>query len=276
MAILILTTNNRAEASVDNVSYILREDAVACWATHNIEEVKDKTDALTYADRRAFEEELKPLYGASQRRNHLRMKLTFADEDDPNTALLHSKQFLEKNFPQAKIIYSSHKDTDNCHVHCWIDARETTGKKLHLSNSKFYKLGEEWSKHCDRIYGTNYTEQFKQSRKQNNQNKKDGIEPPKSTQNQKLKENQEKNEQKSIRIGEQLIKTANRAITNSERKINELEQINEYGNKSELARIGRENMERKRRSDAEQGKNQIRPSNKSQEQPTPNRDRKIR
>jgi hypothetical protein len=247
MAILILTTNNRAEASVGNVDYILRETATDCWSTHNIEEIKDKTDALTYATRRAFEEELKPSRSETPR-NHMRMKLTYADETDPKIALENAKVFLEKNFPNAKIIYSSHKDTDNCHVHCWIDNRQTDDKKVHLSNSKFYKLGENWSKYCDKLYGTNYTEQFKESRKQHNQNKKDGIEPPKAKQCKKLQENQLKNEQVTITAGEQLIKRAGEIVNGASRKISEYQQLLNYGSQLELARIGREGAERKRSS----------------------------
>jgi hypothetical protein len=254
MAILILTTNNRAAASVDNVAYILRETATDCWSTHNIEEIRHKTDALTYATRRAFEEKLKPSRSETPR-NHMRMKLTFAEENDPKTALENSKNFLEKHFPNAKIIYSSHKDTDNCHVHCWIDNRQTDGRKVHLSNSKFYKLGENWSRYCDQLYGTNYTEQFKESRKLNNENKKGGIEPPKVKQNEKLKENQLKDEQGRITTGEQLIKRSSELINASSRRINEVQQLNEYGNQLELARIGREGSERKRSSN-----NQPRPS----------------
>lgn len=267
MAILILTTNNLAEHSVDNVGYILRETATDCWSTHNIEEIKDKTDALTYATRRAFEEKLKPSRSETPR-NHMRMKLTFADETDPKTALENSKKFLEKNFPNAKIIYSSHTDTDNCHVHCWIDNRQTDGKKVHLSNSKFYKLGENWSKHCDKLYGTNYTEQFKESRKQHNQNKKDGIEPPKAKQNKKLKENQLKDEQGRTTAGEQLIKRSGQLIDESSRRINEIQQLLEYGNQLELARIGREGSERKRSNNDRPRPNPIPTPPEIKKQPT--------
>jgi hypothetical protein len=270
MAILILTTNNRAEASVDNVAYILRETATDCWSTHNIEEIKDKSDALTYATRRAFEEKLKPSRSETPR-NHMRMKLTFSDETDPKVALENSKIFLEKHFPNAKIIYSSHKDTDNCHVHCWVDNRQTDEKKVHLSNSKFYKLGENWSKHCDQIYGTNYTEQFRKSRKEHNQSKKDGIEPPKLKQNQILKEAQLKDEQGRITIGKQLIKRSSEIINESSRRINELKQLHEYGNQLELARIGREGSERQRSSNDQARPNPIRSPREIETRSTINR-----
>jgi hypothetical protein len=271
MAVLIYTTNNRAESSVGNVSYILRDDATDCWSTHNLPEVKDKTDALTYAEKRAFEEELTPLWGAAERRNHQRLELTYANETDPKIALENAKVFLEKNFPNAKIIYSSHKNTDNCHVHCWVDNRQTDNKKVHLSNSKFYKLGENWSKYCDQLYGTNYTEQFKESRKQHNQNKKDGIEPPKAKRHEKLKENRLKNEQRTINAGKSIIKRAGRIVNESARKISEYQQLNEYGNQLELAAIGRAGAERKRLSNAQESETRIQPPQGSETKSISNR-----
>jgi tRNA G10 N-methylase Trm11 len=275
MSILNYTTNNRAEASVGNVSYILRDDAVACWSTHNIEEVKTKTDALSYAEKRAFEENLTPLWGAAERRNHHRLQLTYANETNPETALQNAKIFLENNFPNARIIYSSHKNTENCHVHAWIDIRQTDGKKVHLKNNQFYKLGESWSKYCDEIYKTNYTEQFKQSRKQHNQEKKKGIEPPKAKQGKKLKEAREKNEQQAINGTKSLFERASRAINESARKIEQFNQIKSVGehyrNESELARIGREGSERKRRSNAQQSANRIQPPQTAETKSTPNR-----
>jgi hypothetical protein len=259
MSVLNYTTNNRAEASVDNVSYILRNDAVACWSTQNLEEIKTKTDALSYAEKRAFEENLTPLWGAAERRNHHRLQLTYASEKNPEEALKNAKVFLENNFPNARIIYSSHKNTENCHVHCWVDIRQIDEKKVHLKNNQFYKLGESWSKYCDEIYKSNYTEQFKQSRKQHLQEKKNGIEPPRAKQGKKLKEASKKNEQQTTAGAKSIIERASFVINKSARRINELKQLNEYGNKLELARIGREGSERKRRNNDPQSATRIQP-----------------
>jgi hypothetical protein len=273
MSVLIFTTNNRAEASVGNVSYILRDDAVACWSVQNIEEIKTKTDALSYAEKRAFEENLTPLWGATERRNHHRLQLTYASEKSPEEALKNAKFFLENNFPNAKIIFSSHKNTENCHVHAWIDIRQTDGKKVHLKNNQFYKLGESWSKYCDEIYKSNYTEQFKQSRKQHNQEKKEGKILPKRW--EKLEESRIKNEQQTINRTKSLIERASRAINESARKIEQFNQIKSVGehyrNESELARIGREGSERKRRSNAQQSANRIQPPQPVETKSTPNR-----
>jgi hypothetical protein len=275
MSVLNYTTNNRAEASVDNVSYILRNDAVACWSTQNLEEIKTKTDALSYAEKRAFEENLTPLWGAAKRRNHHRLQLTYASEKNPEEALKNAKIFLENNFPNAKIIFSSHKNTENCHVHAWIDVRQTDGKKVHLKNNQFYKLGESWSKYCDEIYKTNYTEQFKQSRKQHNQEKKKGIEPPKAKQGKKLKEARVKNEQQTTAGTKSIIERASRAINESARRIKQFNQIKSagehYRNEFELARIGRSGSEQIRLGNVEESPNRIQPPQTTAPKPTLNR-----
>jgi hypothetical protein len=273
MSVLIFTTNNRAEASVGNVSYILRDDAVACWSVQNIEEIKTKTDALSYAEKRAFEENLTPLWGATERRNHHRLQLTYASEKSPEEALKNAKFFLENNFPNAKIIFSSHKNTENCHVHAWIDIRQTDGKKVHLKNNQFYKLGEKWSKFCDEIYKTNFTEQFKQSRKQHNQEKKDGKILPKRW--EKLKEAREKNEQQTINGTKSLIERASRAINESARRIKQFNQIKSagehYRNEFELARIGRSGSEQIRLGNVEESPNRIQPPQTTAPKPALNR-----
>ncbi len=266
MAILIITTDNRAAASVANISYILRDSATACWTTQNLEQIKDKTDALSYAEQRAFEEDLTPLWGAKERRNHIRMELTFASETNPEEALKNAKNFLENNFPEAKIILSSHKNTEHCHVHCWIDNRATNNKKLRLNNSKFYRLGEKWSKHCDSIYKTKYTEQFKQSKTKHNAEKKQGKYPIKWW--EKLKEGNIKDEQRTITAGKQLIARAGRCLNQSGRRINELKQL-KYGNEFELAGISRKSSERQWSSSPETRREPIQPLEKTTRQSTP-------
>jgi hypothetical protein len=243
MAIGIITTNNRAVASVANVSYILRDSATACWTTHNLENIKDKSDALSYAEQRAFEEDLTPLWGAAERRNHIRLELTFASETNPEEALRIAKNFLENNFPEAKIILSSHKNTDHCHVHCWVDNRAVNGNKLRMDNSRFYKFAEKWSKHCDSIYKTNYTKQFKESKTKHNAEKKQGKYSNKWW--EKLKQGNIKDEQRTITAGKRLITRAGRCINQSGRRIDELNQL-KFGNDFGLAAISGESPNRLR------------------------------
>jgi hypothetical protein len=266
MAIGIITTNNRAVASVANVSYILRDSATACWTTHNLENIKDKSDALSYAEQRAFEEDLTPLWGAAERRNHIRLELTFASETNPEEALRIAKNFLENNFPEAKIILSSHKNTDHCHVHCWVDNRAVNGNKLRMDNSRFYKFGEKWSKHCDSIYKTNYTKQFKESKTKHNAEKKQGEYSNKWW--EKLKEGNIKNEQRTITAGKQLIARAGQCLNQSGRRIDELKQL-QFGNDFGLAAVGGKSSERQWSSSPETRREPIQPLEKTTRQSTP-------
>jgi hypothetical protein len=87
------------------------------------------------------------------------MVLTFPDERNPETALGVAKNFLLKEFPEAKAIVSIHTDTKNLHCHVWLDARLITGKKLDLG-TKYRQLDKLFARHHDQIYGTNYATEY--------------------------------------------------------------------------------------------------------------------
>jgi uncharacterized protein YdcH (DUF465 family) len=267
MGVLNYKTNCRAAASVQNVSYILREDACAVWETYNIEEIKSKTDALSYAERRAWEEELKPLNGAAERRNHQRMELTFTEETDPDRALAVAKNFLKQEFPEAKCIIAAHVNTKNLHVHVWMDCRKTDGKKVHLRNAQFKTLDDRYAKLTDQIYGTNYAEQFK-AQKIANMNEREMLKATgrssEIVRKQNLtwkirKEASIKNEQRTTLSGKHITSAAGRTINESSRRIAEIEQLDRRNrNQSELERIGRSGMERIGRENDRTGSNPIR------------------
>jgi hypothetical protein len=264
---------------VQNVSYILREDACATWGTHNLEEVISKSHALSYADRRAWEEEMRSLNGAAERRNHQRMVLTFPEELNPDRALEAAKNFLKQEFPEAKCILAAHGNTKNMHVHVWMDNRKTDEKKLHVPNAQYKTLDDRFAKYADRLYNTNYAEQFKAQKIANITERETLKAAGRSSeivrkQNltwKKRKQGNLKNEQRTIDIGERITSAASGIINRSARTIDGIKQINQYGNKLELARIGREGSERKRRSNDQQGTNPIRPPQETKKQPRRNR-----
>jgi hypothetical protein len=271
---------------VQNVTYILREDACATWGTHNLEEVISKSHALSYADRREWEEDMRSLNGAAERRNHQRMVLTFPEESNPDRALEAAKNFLKQEFPNAKAVLAAHGNTKIMHVHVWMDNRQTDGKKLHVPNAQYKTLDNRFAKYADRLYGTNYAEQFKAKKIANISERETLKTAGRSSeivrkQNltwKKRKEENAKTEQRTARITESIIEAASRVINESSRiinessrTINELKQLNEYGNQLELARIGREGSERKRRINAGQGTNPIQPTPETKKQPIRNR-----
>jgi hypothetical protein len=279
MAVLTYNSKCRAAASVQNVSYILREDACATWGSHNLEEVISKSHALSYADRRAWEEEMRSLNGASERRNHQRMVLTFPEESNPDRALAAAKNFLKQEFPEGKAILAAHGNTKIMHVHVWMDCRKTDGKKLHVPNAQYKTLDDRFAKYADRLYNTNYAEQFKAQKIANiseRETLKAAGQSSKIVRKQnstwkKRKEANAKNEQRTARITESIIEAASRVINESARTIDGIKQINQYGNQLELARIGREGSERKRRSNDPQGGNPIPSPAKAKKQPRRNR-----
>ncbi len=279
MAILTYKTNCRGASSVANTAYILREDACAEWETYNLEEIKTKAKALSYVERRAWEEDLKPLHGR-ERRNHQRLLLTFPEESNPKEALENARKFLKQEFPNAKAILSAHTNTENLHVHIWLDVRQTNEKKIHLTNSTYKTLDDRYAKFCDEIYGTNYAEQFKAKKLENINNRellKSTGKENEIVRNQNLnwknrKQGEIKNEQRSTNIGKHITTSASRIINESARKINEYKQLDEHNrNQSELERIGRSGMEQIGRSNAKGNPTSIQLPSEGKTRPTLNR-----
>jgi hypothetical protein len=210
MAVLIYRTNCRAAASVPNVAYILRENACHVWAAQNLE-VHSKTDALSYAERREWEESLKPVRRGTEPRNHTRLQLSFASETNPDRAMHAAQIFFQRTFPEARAILAAHTDTANLHVHVWIDNRTTDGKRLHLPRTKYKNLRSSWTKFTDKIYAADYEAQFTDPSR---------VRTTKYEQLMKRRQGASNNEQGRIIDGEQLIATAERNIEQADREIN--------------------------------------------------------
>ncbi len=210
MAILIYKTNCRAAASVQNVSYILRENACHVWATQNLD-LDSKTAALSYAERREWEESFKTMRGGGELRNHTRLLLSFASETDPDRAMHAARIFFKRTCPEARAILAAHTDTANLHVHIWIDNRTADNKKLHLPNKTYKNLRRNWTEFTDKIYSTDYQVQF---------TTRNRTRTTRYEQLTKRRIGGLNNEQRRIIDGEQLVKTAERNIERADREIN--------------------------------------------------------
>ena len=68
-------------------------------------------------------------------------------------ALGLAREFLEKNFPDARAAACVHHDTDHTHVHINLQARLTTGYKLDLGERKFRRLDTAWGTIYARAFG---------------------------------------------------------------------------------------------------------------------------
>ncbi len=266
---------------MQNVSYILREDACATWGTHNLEEViSSKAGALSYAERRVWEEGMRSLHGAAERRNHQRMLLTFPEESNPDRALEAAKNFLKQEFPEAKAILAAHGNTKIMHVHVWMDNRKTDGKKIHLSNAQYKTLDDRFAKFADRLYGTNYAEQFKAKKMANisareafkRAGRNSEVVRKQNLTWKKRKESYNQNEQRTANIGKHITTDAGRRIVESKQRIAETEQLDRRNrNQFELERIGRSGMERIGREDDRTRNNPISTPQQTPEKPRFNR-----
>jgi hypothetical protein len=205
MAILKYNASPRPAASMKNVDYILRDDACVKFETINLPKFESKIDARSYAATRMIEEELMPKRGAGTARNHHRMMITMPDENDPEKAMKLAKNFVEKEFPETRSIIAIHKSENGLglHAHAWIDARKINGKKLDLG-SKYTKLDKLYSQKYDQVYGTNYTHEFAEARKFNQENEI----PTYSKQLEILVEAQERNDQRRNESGKYIVEAA--------------------------------------------------------------------
>ncbi len=59
---------------------------------------------------------------------------------------------LQENFRQCRTVAAIHRDTDNTHVHVWIDARRVDEKKIDLGHNTYRTLDEKWAKGCAREF----------------------------------------------------------------------------------------------------------------------------
>jgi hypothetical protein len=223
MAILKYNASPRPTASMKNVNYILRDDACIKFEMVNLPEIETKIDARSYAATREIEEQLMPKRGTGTARNHHRMMITMPDENDPDKALQLAKNFVEKEFPGTRSIIAIHESENvtGLHSHVWFDARKLDGKKLDLG-TKYTKLDKLYSQKYDEIYGTNYTREFAEARKFNQENEI----PTYSNQLQILVERKKQNDERRTQSGKHIIATA-------ARRIDELNVIN--GTRLEIA-----------------------------------------
>jgi hypothetical protein len=233
MAILIYKSQCRAAASVANVAYILREDACQIWSSQHIE-VQSKSEALSYAEARQWEEDLRPLRAGTERRNHTRLELSFASESNPERALEVARTFVKKNFAEARAILAVHTNTANIHVHVWLDNRDINNKRLHLSNGQYKNLRNNWTKFTDRIYNETYSEQFSQVR----------TRPTRHEQLMARRQGEQEYEQRRINRGEYITAAAGRTINESARRIDEAS----INRQLELETFTRQSLERSSRS----------------------------
>lgn len=101
-----------------------------------------RTNLLAYA---AMRETVERRVGAG-RRTHYRVTISFEAPVRCAKAKAMAVQWLTTVLPRARAVVFLHRDTAYNHLHLWIDARQTDGRKICLSAAAYRRLDEAWNR----------------------------------------------------------------------------------------------------------------------------------
>lgn len=143
-------------ASGRHVAYITRERAVLdreratllyqlpehVRAAGDYQEIRQTL--IAYADTRE-DIEVAQHVARGKPRTHYRVLASF-ERDVPNEqALGMVKEWLDREFPRSRALGVVHRDTEQTHVHVWIEARQIDGKKIQLTRQHHRSLDLSWN-----------------------------------------------------------------------------------------------------------------------------------
>ena len=112
---------------------------------------------IAYADTRE-EIEVAQHTARGKPRTHYRVLASF-ERDVPNEqALGMVKEWLDREFPRSRAFAVVHRDTEQTHVHVWIDARQLDGKKIQLARQQHRSLDVSWNHIYSREMGIDPSE----------------------------------------------------------------------------------------------------------------------
>jgi hypothetical protein len=139
-----------------HVAYITRERAVvdrekAILLYQLPEHVRGATEykelrqtLIAYADTRE-EIEVAQHTARGNPRTHYRVLASFERDVTNEQALGMVKEWLDREFPRSRAFAVVHRDTEQTHVHVWIDARQIDGKKIQLARQQHRSLDTSWN-----------------------------------------------------------------------------------------------------------------------------------
>lgn len=84
--------------------------------------------------------------GGERSRTHYRVTLSFETPAVSVKALSLTKRWLEESFSSGRGAAFLHTNTRFPHVHVWLEARQTDGRKIHLDWRQFHRLDEVWNR----------------------------------------------------------------------------------------------------------------------------------
>lgn len=112
-----------------------------------------KTVERKVANVRAFFGSKEQFEKAKGGRTHYRVILSF-DVPATNSQIRGlTNQFLQDTFPRAIAFGAIHRDTEHPHVHLFLHARQTDGKKIYLSRQEYASIDEKWAKIYSKFAG---------------------------------------------------------------------------------------------------------------------------
>jgi hypothetical protein len=155
--------------SAQHVSYISREGAVfgeqgGTVLQHNMpgylfdvqgyEELR--TNLISYASCKEKAE--------TRGRSHYRGLFSFEKQIEAKEAARMVEEWLKETLPNARALGFIHVNTDNIHVHMWIEARGTDEKKLQFSQQVYRTLDEKWNRGYCHFMGKEEREHLEKKR----------------------------------------------------------------------------------------------------------------
>ncbi len=157
-------------ASAANTKYITRETATGAdpraLYLHNLEHIQGedyqqtRNNIISFAEARLDEEQARSRNNPRESRTHYRAILSFDRSEDSEKARELAKDWLQKNFKDARAVVAVHQDkSHHTHIHVWVDARDANDRKLQINNRQFKNLDKSWAKIYSKEYGEHYLKQ---------------------------------------------------------------------------------------------------------------------
>jgi hypothetical protein len=80
-------------------------------------------------------------------RTHMRVIISWPPQHrfDPQAVRLAVDKWLDAVMPDARVVAAIHVDRDHSHVHLWVSAETTNGRKLVLPDEQYRTLDEQWN-----------------------------------------------------------------------------------------------------------------------------------
>jgi len=78
-------------------------------------------------------------------KSHYRVLLSFDRDVQTPLARQMAAEYLRQNFPDSPSVAFIHRDTEHVHIHIYIDARRTDGRKIQIDRDGLYQLNRNWA-----------------------------------------------------------------------------------------------------------------------------------